>query len=112
MKVATMDSRTFSISNWRFRNSVTKGANWKSKTGNLSSLGKLKAFTRALLSVFLSFLNARVPRDQTGLFQRRAQVAVIFNQSASNAVTDRAGLTRWPAACYVHQNVEFICCLS
>src|SRR5713226_6809421 len=76
------------------------------------SLRELEALARALLSVLLAFLDPRIARDQSRVFQGRPQVAVVLNQSSRNSVTNRSGLARWSAAGNVHQHVELGCRLS
>src|SRR6266446_9777305 len=77
-----------------------------------SSLRELEALARALLSVLLAFLDPRIARDQSRVFQGRPQVAVVLNQSSRNSVTNRSGLARWSAAGNVDQHVELGCRLS
>src|SRR5712692_2674481 len=99
------------IADWRNKSSL----NSKSAIRNSqfsSSLRELEALARALLSVLLAFLDPRIARDQSRVFQRRPQVAVVLNQSSRNSVTNRSGLARWSAAGNVDQHVELGCRLS
>jgi len=78
-------------------------ANLKSKIGNRKSamylsFRKLEAFARALLPVFLSFLDSRIARNQAGVFESRAQVGIKLEQRACNAVTNGACLSGRAAA--------------
>src|ERR1051325_12222021 len=60
----------------------------------LLSFRELEAFARALLTILLALFDARVARDQTGLLQCRAQVAVVLHQCPRDAVTNCACLSR------------------
>src|SRR5207245_2337115 len=81
--------------------------NWQLKIGNARlSLRELEALARALLSVLLTFFDARIARHQSGPLQRGPQLVVVFNQRARNAVTNRACLSRGSAAGNIHYYVE------
>src|ERR1700752_3178226 len=86
-------------------------ANLKSKIGNRKSamylsFRKLEAFARALLPVFLSFLDSRIARNQAGVFESRAQVGIKLEQRACNAVTNGACLSGRAAAGDVDHEVK------
>ena len=72
----------------------------------------MEALARALLSVLLALLDARIARNQARLFQGRPQIAVVFDQCSRDAVTNRAGLPLRAAARYVDHYVELIRRLS
>src|SRR2546427_37519 len=105
----TNQNRDNGISIWNFE---MRNANWRNKSSLIrnpqfsSPLRELEALARALLSVLLAFLDARIACDQACVFQSRSQVAVVLNQSSRNSVTNRAGLARWSAAGNVDQHVE------
>src|SRR2546430_13521525 len=86
--------------------------NRQSTIGNVSSLRELEALARTLLSVLLTFLNPRIARDQSGLLQGGSQIAVVFDQCARDAVTNRTRLPGRPAARNINQHVKFVCSLS
>src|ERR1043166_34498 len=70
------------------------------------SLRELEALAGALLPILLAFLDARVAGYESGLFQCRSQVCVVFKQRARNTVTNGAGLTGRSAAANINQNVK------
>src|SRR5262245_17472327 len=70
------------------------------------SLRELESLTSALLSVFLTFLLARIACHEAGFFQGRAIIRIVFKQRAGDTVTHRTGLSGRPAAIDVDQNVE------
>src|SRR3954462_11578766 len=71
-------------------------------------LRKLETFPSALLSVLLAFLDSGIAGDQTGVFERLSQVAIILEQRASDAVTNRSCLARRAAARDVDDEVELV----
>ena len=56
------------------------------------ALGELESLARALLSVFLAFLHARVARQKTVGAQRRPQLRIELRNRARQAHAHRAGL--------------------
>src|SRR5216684_2639017 len=110
IKIATMDFRISKceLEKQEFLNSKSAIRNSQFS----SSLRELESLARALLSVLLAFLDPRIARDQSRVFQGRPQVAVVLNQSSRNSVTNRSGLARWSAAGNVDQHVELGCRLS
>src|SRR5690349_13960049 len=72
------------------------------------SLRELEAFACALLSVFLSFLDAWIARYESGVFEGGPQVGIELEQRACNAVTDRAGLPRGTTAGDVDHQVKLV----
>src|SRR5204862_6955780 len=70
----------------RFTN-VATGESW-----NRLALGELEPRTRAALAVLLALLHARVAREESGLLEALAELAVVDLKRAGDAVTDRAGL--------------------
>src|SRR6266849_1923232 len=92
------------------RNCQSKIGNWQSAM--FLSFRELEPLARALLSVLLAFLDPRIARDQSRVFQCRPQVAVVLNQSTRNSVTNRAGLARRSATCDVDEHIELACRLS
>src|SRR5688572_1914584 len=74
----------------------------------LLPLRELEAFSSALLSVLLAFLDSGIAGDQTGVFERLPQVAIILEQRASDAVTNRSRLARRAAAGDVDDEVELV----
>jgi hypothetical protein len=81
----------------------SKIKNQKSKISSVLSLRKLETFPSTLLSVLLPFLDTRVAGYKTCLFQRRTKVRIVFKQSASYPMTDRAGLPGGTATLYVYE---------
>ena len=73
---------------------------------------ELEALAGAFLSVLLALVLPGVTRQQAGLFQEGAKFRVVGDQSAGNAETHCAGLTRDSAAIGEHQNVETITLLG
>src|SRR4030081_1522744 len=63
-----------------------------------SSLGVLRRLASALQAVLLPFLLARIARQEAGLLQYGAQLRVVLEQGARDAVGDRPGLARLAAA--------------
>src|SRR5688572_16786979 len=74
----------------------------------LLPLRELEAFSSALLSVLLAFLDSGIAGDQTGVFKRLPQVAIILEQRASDAVTNRSRLAGRAAARDVDDEVELV----
>ena len=72
------------------------------------SFRELETLARAFLTVFFTFLLARVARNESGFFQSRAQIDVVFHQRARDAVPHRAGLSGSSAARDVDENVELV----
>src|SRR5260370_41036738 len=72
------------------------------------SLRELEALPRALLPVFLALLDTRITRNESCLFQSRPQVGVVFHQGAGNAMANRTGLARGPAARDIYQHVKLV----
>src|SRR5437870_12522675 len=113
-EIATMELAhfRFSISDCRFEiarvvpNCQSKIGNWQSEM--LLSLRELEALARTFLSVLLAFLDSRIARDQSGLLQGRSQIAVVFDQCARDAVTDRSRLSRRSTTRDINENVEFV----
>src|SRR5258708_31187647 len=70
------------------------------------SLRELEALSRALLSVLLPFLAARVTSDQALGLQLAAQFRVKLHQRPRNPELYRIGLTTHSAAQHVGDNVE------
>jgi len=91
-----------------------KSRQWTSEISNLRSeisklsLRELEAFACALLSVLLALFDSRITGNQSRVLQRRPQVGIVFEQRASDAVANCAGLARRPAAGYVRQDVELV----
>src|SRR5437660_650371 len=76
------------------------------------SLRELEALAGAFLSVLLAFLDAGIAGNQARLFQRRSQVAVVFNQGPRDPVTNSAGLASGATAGNVYQHVKLVRRLS
>src|SRR6476659_2609608 len=76
------------------------------KSAMLLALRKLEAFACTLLSVLLSFLDAWIARYETGVFEGRAQVSIILEQRAGDAVPNRTGLTCGAAAGDVDHQIK------
>src|SRR6478672_3099137 len=72
------------------------------------SLRELESFTGTFLSVFLTLFLTRIACDESGLFERAAEVRVIFHQRTGDPVADRTGLPGSAAAKNVDENVELI----
>src|SRR5712691_8345012 len=75
-------------------------------------LRELEALTRAFLSILLPLFDAWITRNQACLLQSWTKVRVEFDQSASNAVTNRARLARGTAPFNINQKVKLIRRLS
>src|SRR3954464_4704315 len=69
---------------------------------------ELEALARALLSVLLAFLDARVARQEAFLLQSRPQFEVVFHQRPRNAQAQRSGLAGDAAARDGGEYIEFI----
>src|SRR5438045_3146490 len=67
---------------------------------------ELEAFPRSRHAVLLAFLRARVACEQSLALERLSQLAVVLDERARDAETDRAGLSRDAAAGDGRQNVE------
>jgi len=74
-------------------------------------LGKLKAFPSTLLSVLLSFLDARIARYQSRLLQGRTKISIKLQKSAGYAVANRTRLSSRSAARHVDEQIKLIDCL-
>src|SRR3954454_724259 len=72
----------------------------------LLALAELETGAGALLAVLLAFLLARIARQDPGRLEAVAQLAVELEQSARDAVPDRAGLARATAARHRDVDVE------
>src|SRR6476469_8252570 len=72
----------------------------------LLALAELETGAGALLAVLLAFLLARIARQEPGRLEAVAQLAVELEQSARDAVPDRAGLARAAAARHRDTDVE------
>ena len=70
------------------------------------ALAELRRATGSLEAVLLTFLHARVAGQEAGLLQGRAQLGVVLQQRAGQAVADGAGLAGAAAADNVDNNVE------
>src|SRR5918997_440597 len=75
-------------------------------SGNVLSLGKLEPLPGTLLSVLLAFLDTRIASYETGMFQRRTKVGIVFEQCSRDAVPDRSRLTRWTTTAHVNDEVK------
>src|SRR5436190_22995485 len=71
-----------------------------------SAFRELLAPPRLVQAHFLALDFARVARDEPGLRQRRLQLRVVLDQRPRDAVANRAGLTRLPAADDIDHDVE------
>src|SRR6186997_3079207 len=71
-------------------------------------LAELEALARALLTVLLAFLDARVARQEAFFLQPRAQLEVVADQRPGDAEAQRAGLAGDAAAGDGRQHVELI----
>ena len=72
---------------------------------------ELEPFPRALLTVFLSFLDARVARDQPCMLEGWAQISIVLEKRASDAVTNRASLSSRTTARHINKQIELVRCL-
>jgi hypothetical protein len=95
-------------SNSKKAKSIPKIGNRQSTIGNGLSLRKLEPFPGALLTVFLSFLDARVARDQPRMFQGWTQIRIVLKKRSGYAVTNRARLSRWTTARHVNDQIKLI----
>jgi hypothetical protein len=86
--------------------------NRQSKIGNVLSLRKLETFPSALLTVLLAFLDAWIPRHQTGVFEGWAQVSIILEQRTGDTVPDRSSLSRRAASGHVDYQIKLACGLG
>src|SRR5205807_1892864 len=86
--------------------------NRQSTIGNDLSLRELEALARTLLSVLLTFFDSRIAGNQSRLLQRRPQISVVFDESARDAMTNGARLSRGAAASDVYKDVELVRRLS
>src|SRR5258707_7715676 len=75
------------------------------KVGGLP-LCVLGCLAGALEAVLLAFLHPRVTGEEAGLTQREAMVRVELEERPGDAVPDRSGLTRDPAALDLDHRVE------
>src|ERR1044072_276711 len=71
------------------------------------SLRELEALAGALLSILLTFLDARVARHQARLLQRRTKISIVLKQRAGDAMANCACLARRSATANVDQNIKF-----
>jgi hypothetical protein len=71
-----------------------------------SALGELEAAARLALAVLLALDDAGVAGQETGGLQRGAQRRIVERQRLGDAVLDRAGLARQPAALDGRLDVE------
>src|SRR2546423_14944625 len=70
------------------------------------SLRELEAFAAALLPMLLTFLDTRVARNQTCLFQRGTKICIVFQQRPRDAVANRSCLSCWSATTNIDQNIK------
>src|SRR5271169_1101938 len=73
------------------------GGPW-TRSAEGSALRELEPLPGARLAGLLAFLLARVASDVAGLLERRPELGLHLLQGARDAVRDRAGLARDPAA--------------
>src|SRR5262249_29967654 len=76
------------------------------------AFAELEALARALLSVLLPLLDARVARQEPFLLQLRPQLDVVFDGGAGDAEPQRAGLAGDAATGDGREHVEFIGCFG
>src|SRR6188508_2524817 len=72
------------------------------------ALAELEALTRTGHAVLLAFLDARVARQEPGLFQARSQHEVEGAQRPGDAQTDGAGLAGDAAAGRGRDDIELV----
>jgi hypothetical protein len=80
--------------------------NWQSAM--LLTLRKLESFPSTLLSVLFAFLDSRIARYKTGMFESRTKVGVEFEQRSSDTVSDRSCLARRPTAGDVDNQIKLV----
>src|SRR5918993_3590334 len=73
---------------------------------------ELEALARALLSVLLTFLDARIARQEAFLLQPGPQLQVVFDERPGDAEAQRAGLTGNTATSDGREYVELLAGLS
>src|SRR6185503_8994405 len=78
------------------------------KRTSRSALGELEAGAGAALTVLLALLHARIAREEAGLLEALAQLAVVDLQRARDAVADRSGLAARAAAVHRDDDVELV----
>src|SRR6266545_2312177 len=84
-------------------------ASHRLEAGSFSlSLAELEALARALLTVLLAFLDARIARQEARLLEPLPQLEVVFHERARDAEPQRAGLARDAAAGDRREHVELI----
>src|SRR5512135_80184 len=71
-------------------------------------LRELEPGAGAALTVLLALLHARVAREEAGLLECPAELAVEEAERAGDPVADRAGLARAPAALDERDDVELV----
>src|SRR5580704_4675780 len=72
------------------------------------ALGELEALARALLSILLALMLARVAPHHAEFLQLGAQLNVELQQRPRDSQLGRAGLAGWPAARGGDQDVELV----
>src|SRR5690242_4836777 len=70
------------------------------------ALAELRALARLLQSGLLALLDARVARQEAAALELAAQVGIGLEQRAADAVAQRAGLGRDPAAVHAGHDVH------
>jgi len=110
-----MDSKHFGfgISDCGFRefedrSCITQNPKSEIRIRSLLSLRELEPFPCALLTVLLSFLDARVARDQPRMFQGWAQIRIVLKKRSGYPVTNRASLSRWTATRHINDQIKLI----
>ncbi len=71
-------------------------------------LRKLEAFSRSRLSVFLTFLHARISCEKSFFLQYTAQFGAELYQRARDTMLDCAGLSVHATALNSDVNIEFV----
>lgn len=72
------------------------------------TLGELEPSPSAALTVFLTFLNAGIPRDKPGPFEDLAAFRVILEERLADAVFDGSRLSRNSTAGDVDEDVKLV----
>jgi hypothetical protein len=107
-----MESRYFQlpIADFQFSNPVSQHSigNRQSEIGNNLSFRKLESFPSTLLSVLFAFLDSRIARHKTGVFESRTKVGIEFEQRSRDAVSDRSGLARRTTAGDVDNQIKLV----
>src|SRR6185503_121565 len=76
------------------------------------SFRELEPLPSSLLFVLLAFLDSRIARHESSVFERRTKVGIVFEQCSRDAVPDRARLSCWTTTGNVDDEIELVRGLS